>query len=101
MWELHVESISFLTLARTEQRGCHACGNCVICKGSKEKHGIRFLIEGSYFIGSKTGYRYEIQSGYTCDSNYIVYMLICAKCGVQSVGSTWNFKTRFSQHKRD
>eukprot|EP01083_Nonionella_stella_P092234 258124_1 len=81
--------------------GCHACNKCVLCCRTKEAHGLRFLVEGDHFICNKTGYRYPIKQDFNCNSTYVIYMLFCSVCGVQSIGSTVNIKSRFSSHKSD
>lgn len=50
------------------------------------------LIKGTCeFKSHVTGRRYEIKetgSGLTCDSKAVVYLITCAKCGIQYVGKT-------------
>ena len=82
------------------RNGCHKCKGCAICTMDNDQNTM-FLIMGDYFIGAKTGYKYHINQSFNCDSTYIIYSLMCINCGIQSVGSTENFKTRFSSHKSD
>ena len=70
-------------------RGCRGCGDrrCKVCD---------FLIEGTGFKSRVTGRDFVINFKLDCNSDHVVYLLSCAKCEMQYIGSTINkFRTRF------
>ena len=81
------------TPGRVPDRGCRGCGDrrCKVCD---------FLIEGTGFKSRVTGRDFVINFKLDCNSDHVVYLLSCAKCEMQYIGSTINkFRTRFNNHK--
>ena len=78
---------------REENRGCSKCDKkCDLCKN--------YLIQASKFQSSATGRQYPIQQRLSCSSQNVIYLVTCAKCNLQYVGSTsTEFKVRFRNHK--
>ena len=72
--------------------GCAKCHKCkVVCP---------VLKEGSNFQSKNTSKKYKIKQKLTCDSDWLVYLVTCKKCGGQYVGkSKTSFKKRHSNHK--
>ena len=67
------------------------CLNCQICN---------FLCLGRVFQSNKTGKEFTINYNLNCNSNTVVYLITCKKCGIQYVSSTTTaFRTRFNNHK--
>ena len=59
-----------------------------------------YLVEGTRFIGGVTGKSYIINSDMGCNSDHVIYLISCARCAMQYVGSTINkFRIRFNNHK--
>ena len=74
-------------------KGCVKCGDrrCKICKS---------MVEGEYFTSRVTGRGYVMNFRMDCNSDHVVYVLSCARCSEQYVGSTiTKFRTRFNNHK--
>lgn len=74
-------------------KGCGRCGDrrCRVCD---------FLDEGICFKSRVTGRDFVINFKLDCNSDHVVYLLSCAMCQMQYVGSTINkFRTRFNNHK--
>ena len=72
--------------------GCHKCGKC--------KVSCPILIEGKTFRSTNTGKIYTIRKRLDCNSDHVIYLVTCSKCGGQYVGkSTTIFKLRHSNHK--
>jgi len=74
-------------------KGCRGCGDrrCRVCD---------FLVEGTGFKSRVTGRDFIINFRLNCNSDHVVYLLSCAKCEMQYIGSTINkFRTRFNNHK--
>lgn len=74
-------------------KGCVKCrdGRCKICKS---------MVEGEYFTSRVTGKSYVLNFRMDCNSDHVVYLLSCARCCKQYVGSTiTKFRTRFKNHK--
>ena len=71
---------------------------CYKCKGCKVSCPI--LTEGREFSSTNTGKTYSIRKKLDCNSDHVIYLVTCAKCGGQYVGkSTTPFKLRHSNHK--
>ena len=59
-----------------------------------------FLVEGTGFKSRVTGRNFVINFKLNCNSDLVVYLLSCAKCEMQYIGSTiTKFRTRFNNHK--
>ena len=70
-----------------------SCDKCDICKN--------YLISDNKFRCKITGRVYYVRGALSCKSNNVVYVISCANCGNQYVGSAIDFKTRFRIHKSD
>ena len=46
------------------------------------------MVEGEYFTSGVTGKSYVTNFRMDCDSDHVVYLLSCARCSEQYVGST-------------
>ena len=46
-----------------------------------------------------TGRLFSISKTLTCTSLDVVYLAQCVACGLQGVGSTYNFKSRLANYK--
>ena len=78
---------------RSNKGGMVKCGKirCQICN---------FVEEGENFTDSLGKRKYVINYEFDCDSNGVVYLIKCKRCGRQYIGSTFNtFRTRFNKHK--
>ena len=66
---------------------------CIIC----EKH----LVEGVDFMSCVTKEKFKVRERFTCDSQNIIYLISCNKCGLkQYTGQTGNsLRTRFYLHR--
>ena len=74
-------------------RGCVRCGDrrCRVCD---------FLGAGTDFKINVTDKNFVINFNLNCNSDHVVYLLSCARCAIQYVGSTiTKFWTRFNNHK--
>ena len=74
-------------------KGCYRCGDrrCRVCD---------FLVESKDFKSTVTGDNFVINFNVDCNSDHVVYLLSCARCEMQYVGSTiTKFRTRFNNHK--
>ena len=74
--------------------GCSKCLKCkVVCP---------ILEEGKTFKSENTHKKYTIRQKMTCDSDWLIYLSTCKKCGGQYVGkSKTKFKLRHSNHKQE
>ena len=58
------------------------------------------MVEGESFSSRVTGRGYLTNLRMDCNSDHVVYLLSCARCSEQYVGSTIaKFRTRFNNHK--
>ena len=81
------------TKTPVNDKGCCRCGDrrCRVCD---------FLVECTDFRSSVTGDKFVINFNVDCNSDHVVYLLSCARCEMQYVGSTiTKFRTRFNNHK--
>ena len=59
-----------------------------------------FDLDSRLLSSSATGRHYSIQQQLSCSSQNVIYLVTCAKCNLQYVGSTsTEFKVRFRNHK--
>ena len=75
------------------EKGCVKCTDkrCRVCD---------YLVEGTRFISGVTGKSYVINFDMGCNSDHVIYLISCARCAMQYVGSTVNkFRIRFNNHK--
>ena len=74
--------------------GCFKCNKCkVVCP---------VLVESKSFKSQNTQKTYKIRQQLTCDSDWLIYLSTCQKCGGQYVGkSKTKFKLRHSNHKQE
>ena len=75
------------------KEGMVKCGKtrCQICN---------FVEEGESFTDSLGNRKYVINYEFDCDSNGVVYLIKCKRCGRQYIGSTINtFRIHFNNHK--
>ena len=73
--------------------GCCRCGGsrCRVCD---------FRVDGIDFRSRVTGDKFVINFNVDCNSDQVVYLLSCARCEMQYVGSTiTKFRTKFNNHK--
>ena len=56
------------------------------------------MITGSKFKCTVIGKTYFIKGNLSCDSCNFIYLITCANCSEQYVGSAINFKLRFRIH---
>lgn len=83
----HSTRQSFLA---TPRKGTFPCLGCAHCSS---------VSKGEYFTHPHTGKRYPINGFYTCNSNFVVYIIRCP-CGLLYVGeTTQRVKDRISKHK--
>ena len=74
--------------------GCFKCGKC--------KVACPIINESEVFESTNTKKTYKIKKYLDCDSEYIIYLSTCKKCGGQYCGkSTRKFKQRHSGHKQE
>ena len=74
--------------------GCYKCKKC--------KVACPVLQEGQTFQSENTKKTYKIRQKLTCDSDWLIYLCTCKKCGGQYVGkSKTKFKVRHSNHKQE
>ena len=74
---------------------------CFKCR-KKCKVACPILEETSSFKSFNTGKTYRIRQRVDCDSQWVIYLCSCKKCGGQYVGkSKTPFKIRHSNHKRE
>lgn len=88
------------TLTR-ESNGAYTrkCGklNCKTCTFISEKDYVTQWNTNSVFLAENLS-----DSHWSCCSSHVVYLIECAKCGVQYVGqTTQSLKARFGQHRRN
>lgn len=73
--------------------GFYPCKKCVVCR-----HNIPIRRKLTEFTSTVTGKRYTIKPFCTCNTRYIVYLIVCP-CGKQYVGrTTRTFTKRVSEH---
>ena len=79
----------------TGEKGIFLCNRkCQMCQN---KH----LIPGKQFRCSVTKKNYTIRQHLHCNVRNVIYLITCKICQKQYVGSTTNFKTRFTLYKSD
>ncbi|CAJ0954261.1 unnamed protein product [Ranitomeya imitator] len=78
------------TLTGHSRTGTFPCLSCRCCSN---------VIKGNEVVHPRTGKSYPIKEHYTCDTNYVVYIIKCP-CGLLYVGETTQaIKDRISSHK--
>jgi hypothetical protein len=45
------------------------------------------------------GHKHFLQGSHNCSSSFVVYALVCVRCGLMYVGQSVNFRNRFNVHK--
>ena len=76
------------------EAGCRKCGKCRV--------SCPILKEGNHFRSTNTIRTYPIKQQLSCDSDYVIYLSTCKKCGGQYVGkSETSFKKCHSNHKQE
>ena len=76
------------------EAGCRKCCKCRV--------SCPILKEGNHFRSTNTKRTYPIKQQLSCDSDYVIYLSTCKKCGGQYVGkSQTSFKKRHSNHKQE
>ena len=70
-----------------------SCGSCDIC--------IKFLIYSNTFTCAVIKKGYFVKWELKCNTDNIIYLILCKLCSKQFIGSATNFKNRFSRHKGD
>ena len=74
--------------------GCFKCGKC--------KVACPIIKESKLFTSTNTKKNYKIKKYLDCNSEYVVYLGTCKKCGGQYCGKSKNkFKVRHSGHKQE
>ena len=79
-------------LLKEERKGMFDCGmtRCKVCK---------FVKMGDQFTGNVERQSFSISHSFSCDSQGVVYLMTCKKCGKQYVGSTITaLRERFNNH---
>ena len=56
------------------------------------------LSEGSKFGSNSTGEEFYIRQNINCNSNNVIYLVTCKKCGMQGVGKATEFNKRISNY---
>ncbi|CAJ0920813.1 unnamed protein product [Ranitomeya imitator] len=78
------------TFLGTDRRGTFPCLSCACCSN---------IIKGDKITHPHSGKYYNIKGFYTCDTNYVVYLLKCP-CGLLYVGeTTQHLRDRIASHK--
>ncbi|OCT96078.1 hypothetical protein XELAEV_18013760mg [Xenopus laevis] len=78
------------TFLGPKRQGMFKCKGCAQCK---------YVLVGSEFSDTENKKNYKIRGFHTCDTNFVVYMLVCP-CGLIYVGeTTQKVRDRFSQHR--
>ncbi|CAH2329952.1 Hypothetical predicted protein, partial [Pelobates cultripes] len=73
------------------KKGTFPCLNCSHCSS---------VIKGEYFVHPRSGKKFFVKDFYTCNSDFVVYILKCP-CGLLYVGETIRpVKERIGEHKR-
>ena len=86
-------------LMHSELKGPGVIKGCVKCQ-DRRCRVCDFLDEDTCFESEVTGNNFVINFKMDCNSDHVVYLLTCAKCAMQYIGSTINkFRTRFHNHK--
>ena len=75
--------------------GMYKCRNygreCSICP---------WILETKVAAATNSHYKLDITSHLTCQSENVIYVIVCTKCNVQYVGETdRSLKDRFNEHK--
>ena len=61
---------------------------------------VTFYIQANNLGGLVTGEEYKTNFRFNCNSDCVVYLLICKVCAKQYTGSTiTKFRSRFNQYK--
>jgi hypothetical protein len=68
-------------------RPCHS-DRCLVCS---------HMLPLSSFLYN--GHRHFIHGSHTCHSSFVVYSIVCVRCGLMYIGQTINFRNRFNIHK--
>ncbi|CAJ0958837.1 unnamed protein product [Ranitomeya imitator] len=77
-------------LLGTRRNGTFPCLSCASCSN---------VIKSENIVHPRTGKSYPIKGYYTCNSNFVVYLVKCP-CGLLYVGeTTQHIKDRISSHK--
>ena len=73
--------------------GCVKCKakTCDICKN--------YLVPGNQFQSLSTKDTFKIKNRIDCNEKNVIYLITCTSCKVQYVGSSFDFKPRFREHK--
>ena len=59
-----------------------------------------FMRQEDKFRSSVAGKTYYVNHVFDCDSEGVIYLITCKKCGLQYVGNTvTSFRLRFNNHK--
>ncbi|CAJ0961956.1 unnamed protein product [Ranitomeya imitator] len=78
------------TLSGQKRTGTFPCLSCMCCSN---------VIKGNEILHPRTGKAFPIKEYYTCNSNFVVYLIMCP-CGLLYVGETTQaIKSRISSHK--
>eukprot|EP01084_Bolivina_argentea_P123636 219102_1 len=79
--------------------GCFGCDKgCRICT-IKNRNGTTLLLQGDHYISSKLDHKIHINQHFNCNSNWVIYIILCIYHGIESVGSTkQKAKKRIGQH---
>lgn len=78
------------TFIRPRKTGCYPCLGCVNCK---------MILKGEFFEHSDTKRKYQLKHFLTCNSEWVIYVIICP-CSLLYVGeTTCTLKTRLNGHR--
>ena len=82
-------------IAPPERSNISLCNarNCLCCKVLNPDCNFTSFSTGCKFVFAKTG-------NFTCKTKYVIYLIMCLKCGVQYVGQTrQQFHLRMNGHR--
>ncbi|CAJ0916116.1 unnamed protein product [Ranitomeya imitator] len=86
----HNNKTSTRTLTGLHRTGTFPCLNCMSCSN---------IIKGNEVVHPRTGKSYPIKDFFTCETNFVVYIIKCP-CGLLYVGETTQaIRDRISGHK--
>lgn len=81
---------SKMTFLGKKRNGCFPCLNCI---------RYNLLMKGDHYVHSVSGEKITVKGFHTCQSSYIIYILICS-CHLIYIGeTTQKIKDRIAQHR--
>ncbi|XP_073441691.1 uncharacterized protein [Dendrobates tinctorius] len=78
------------TFFSCQRKGTFPCLHCLQCS---------HITKGEFFTHPRTGKKFPIPGYFTCESNYVIYLIKCP-CGLGYVGeTTQHIRDRINKHK--